>query len=93
MKFFHKGVQVFDLELIKKIKRDSKICWWHHDFYEGDPTFSGYVDDEGLTYDVCHLRFSKQEERIRKKREEFQKKFQNFFDSVTGSTKNNRRFY
>lgn len=50
LKFYHKGVPVLNKGLQEKIKKDSKRCWWHD---KPDEFFTGYVDCQGICYDVC----------------------------------------
>jgi len=51
--FYHKGVITFDKNLQEKIKRDSKRCWWHDESEKNNKEFTGYVDANGICYDIC----------------------------------------
>ena len=29
LKFYHKGIEIFDKNFQEKIKKDASRCWWH----------------------------------------------------------------
>ena len=53
LKFYHKGIEIFDKNLQDKIKKDSRRCWWHDAEDRYDKDFTGYIGEDGFCYDVC----------------------------------------
>lgn len=53
LKFYHKGIEIFDKNLQDKIKKDARRCWWHDAEDRYDKDFTGYIGEDGFCYDVC----------------------------------------
>lgn len=82
LKFYHKGVPVFDKKIQERIRRDSKRCWWHD---EPDESFTGYIDLKGDCYDVCSFGAW---ERVKKREfaeKEYEEKFLSIKNTIIGS--------
>ena len=63
--YYHKGIITYEKEMINKIERDSKRCYWHDSEDMIDKTFTGYkMGDE--YYDICSHLYKKDLEIFRK---------------------------
>ena len=69
LRFYHNGIETFVKKLKEKIYKDSRRCWWHDESEKRNKDFTGYVDDDGICYDVCHcvLRESRKKYELREK--------------------------
>ena len=74
IKYYHKGVMVFDSKLIKKIIKDSNLCRWHDSDEMIDPTFTGYKKGNKY-YDICACLSRRSREEYEKKQIEYIEKF------------------
>lgn len=74
IKYYHKGVMVFDSKLIKRIIKDSKLCRWHDSDEMIDKTFTGYKKGNQY-YDICACLSRRSREEYEKKQLEYFEKF------------------
>ena len=81
IKYYHKGVMVFDNKLIKKIIKDSKLCRWHDSDEMIDQTFTGYKKGNKY-YDICGCLSRRSREEYEKKQVEYMEKFVYFKNLV-----------
>ena len=86
VKFYHKGIEIFDKILQERIKKDATRCWWHgaDDRYHTD--FTGYIGEDGFCYDACsHIAkktFQKMHQEAENRQREYVDKFLKIKNSI-----------
>ena len=85
VKFYHKGIRIFDKILQERIKKDATRCWWHDAEDRHDKDFTGYIGEDGFCYDVCSHIAKKTFEKINQEAENREREYVDKFLKIKNS--------